>query len=291
MLSVKKALENKYDEIDLCVSMLVLYHHTNIKVEAGHFYSIENDCDADDVKVFPIQKFAFEFYDSLENKASTKLFSVESIVNGKRKFVVANFNSFLKIYLKSNYNKRHAYEIVRDNFPCRLYFDIEYSIPLNPDIDGNKLLISWIEILEWHVYEYLGISLSNQNIVDLDSSTEEKFSHHIIVILCDPGCFQSEYLFVNNRHVGDFVSIVLRSIGQLNHGEVANISNDCCPQPQPTSPNFWLRAGDDKVSCFVDRSVYSKNRAFRIFMSSKFSKCVVMKVSPRNENGYNTILR
>lgn len=68
-----------------------------------------------------------------------KLFTFESLMTGKRQFLVADMESFMLRYLSLEGPKRHCYEIIREDFPCRLYFDLEYSIPANPEINGGLL--------------------------------------------------------------------------------------------------------------------------------------------------------
>jgi hypothetical protein len=80
--------------------------------------------------VFPRQALAFEFFDGLElslkRQQRVKIFSYESKLNGKRRFLVASFDRFFAKYFehddsrsKSKCNHGHYYEIIRELFPCR----------------------------------------------------------------------------------------------------------------------------------------------------------------------------
>ena len=100
------------------------------------------------VKVFEAfsrQEQAFRHYDATlaehycsgERQNPIKLFTFESLMTGKRQFLVADMESFMLRYLSLEGPKRHCYEIIREDFPCRLYFDLEYSISANPDANGT----------------------------------------------------------------------------------------------------------------------------------------------------------
>ena len=66
----------------------------------------------------------------------TKPIVILKVNEGKRKFLVADIKSFSKKYSEVEVEKRHLYEIIRENFPCRLYFDLEFSVADNPNLDG-----------------------------------------------------------------------------------------------------------------------------------------------------------
>ena len=93
--------------------------------------------------------------------------------------------------------------------------------------------------------------------IDLDSSTPEKFSHHLIVNMFHEN---DPVLFPDNLHVGNYVSHIIRKM---------------------TSCNEFLLS-DNKV--FVDEAVYTKNRNFRTFLSSKFGKHAILRKSQKDLN-------
>ncbi|RHY11301.1 hypothetical protein DYB36_006461 [Aphanomyces astaci] len=51
-----------------------------------------------------------------------KLFSFET--RGSRKFLVSDVDVFYDMYMQTPPTKRHVYEIIQDNVPCHLYFDL-----------------------------------------------------------------------------------------------------------------------------------------------------------------------
>ena len=87
-------------------------------------------------KSFSRQDSAFQCCDRFIDK-QLKVFSFESEAeNGRRRFLVSDIFTFVSRYSELAMAERHVYEIIREGYPCRLYFDIEYSIKLNPT-SGN----------------------------------------------------------------------------------------------------------------------------------------------------------
>ena len=194
--------------------MQAMVRLTNRQIKPDSFYSskkLKESLDATCFESFPRQELAFRHFDSiLPEKASVsnpvKLFTFESLVSGKRQFLVADMKSFISNYLRIERGKRHVYEIIRENYPCRLYFDLEFSIPANPGLNGMTLLRfvwynllylmrqwpgqdlvdHWIHIVTWKLYEIFGITVGSENFVDLDSTNADKFSRHITVIIIEP---------------------------------------------------------------------------------------------------------
>lgn len=89
--------------------------------------------------------------------------------------------------------------------------------------------------------------------MELDSSTETKFSRHLVLRL--PG-----HAFATNIDAGRFVAAVLQ------HG----------------SKDLLIKTGkENEVTSFVDTAVYSRNRHFRMAFSCKGGKAAVLKPTRR----------
>ena len=146
-----------------------------------------------------------------KNGNMTTVFSREIPRKGHRYFFVEHLSSFYRKYMTLSARDRTMYEIIRGDFPCRLYFDIEFNKGLNAGRDGErsmtifkKYLILWIKLL-------LGFDISESDlksenrcagqIVELDASNTTKFSRHIIVSL------PTGYVFANGREVFKFLSL------------------------------------------------------------------------------------
>ncbi|CAM9110286.1 unnamed protein product, partial [Discosporangium mesarthrocarpum] len=105
---------------------------------------------------------------------------------------------------------RHVYEIIREGMPCRMYFDLEFRKALNPGLDGEALVKTWINVVAGKLYLDFGVVVEESDFLDLDSSTPKKFSRHVVLHM--PG----GQLFANNSHVGRFVNELafeLRDVG------------------------------------------------------------------------------
>ena len=87
------------------------------------------------------------------------------------------------IFQKLDHSTKHYYEVICENQPCKLYFDIEYKKELNKSVHGVKLLQTFIELLISDLkvkFDILDIN-EKEHVINLTSTTEKKFSHHIIV--------------------------------------------------------------------------------------------------------------
>lgn len=97
------------------------------------------------------------------------------------------------------------------------------------------------------------LRIEKVELMDLDSSSADKFSHHLIVNLYD--CQGVALFFANNKEVGHVVRSLLTLMKQ--------------------NPDLTLDHDGSKTT-FVDEAVYTKNRNFRTFMSSKFGKSAIL---------------
>jgi hypothetical protein len=183
----------------------------------------------------------------------------ENTDTGKRCFITTKLQDWLttKMFQLSP-TQRHFYEIIRENSPCRLYLDLEFPLPPPPPLQQhhqhhqqseiNNLITKgkqWCKTICYHIATIIrnryNIYCSFSNFLILDSSSEVKFSRHVILHLPnDPNC-----LFVNNQVVG----IIVKEA--VNHAK---------------------RCGDELAANIVDVKVYTKNRAFRTCYSSKQSR-------------------
>eukprot|EP01039_Chlorochromonas_danica_P005921 gene5919-6519_t len=183
---------------------------------------------------------AYYAYDSLppRDRAQTKVFSYETSSTGKRQFLLSDITTFYEEFSNVDSSHRHVYELIRDSFPCRLYFDLEFNQPANPLVQGQELTMKWIDLVLWKIYQYYNISVGRGDVIVLDSCTEEKFSKHLHLLLFNHEernhhCKgeeeeevkqqnidgnhsitrpHQEYLFENNIEVGHFVQSILWDI-------------------------------------------------------------------------------
>jgi len=152
---------------------------------------------------------------------------------------------------------RQVYEIIQEHSPCRLYYDLEYSKnSYNASVNGNELVDIVISTTAVLLFEKFRICIQRCNVIELDSSSDKKFSRHLIFHLPE------NKLFRNNRICGFFVQ------------QVYNRSR----------AKLLVRDLNGELASFIDLGVYSRNRMFRLYLSTKFGKKSLLQPC----NGRNT---
>ncbi|XP_065802513.1 DNA-directed primase/polymerase protein isoform X3 [Muntiacus reevesi] len=267
-------------------------------------------------KLFHRQTQAFNFVKSC--KEEVHVFALECRVgDGQRIYLVTTYAQ-LWFYYKSR-NLLHCYEVIPENAVCKLYFDLEFNRLANPGADGKKMVALLIEHVCKALQEFYRVNCSAEDVLNLDSSTEEKFSRHLIFQLGDVA-------FKDNIHVGNFVRKILQPAFHL----IASEDDDMTPEmtgreftrfsetpseqgtcfsemstdhdvgeswtsnseklgrpgsAQQSSPDLsFLLVKDDmgEKRLFVDLGVYTRNRNFRLYKSSKIGKHVALEVAEDN---------
>ncbi|XP_027454193.2 DNA-directed primase/polymerase protein isoform X6 [Zalophus californianus] len=172
-------------------------------------------------KLFHRQTQAFNFVKSC--KEDVHVFALEyKVGDGQRIYLVTTYAQ-LWFYYKSRKNLLHCYEVIPENAVCKLYFDLEFNKLANPEADGKKMVALLIEHVCKALQELYRVNCSAEDVFNLDSSTDEKFSRHLIFQLHDVA-------FKDNVHVG----------------------------------------------------VYTRNRNFRLYKSSKIGKQVALEIAEDN---------
>ncbi|VBB26827.1 unnamed protein product [Acanthocheilonema viteae] len=165
---------------------------------------------------------------------------------GQRRYLVSTVERFWQWY------KRQCdvsfYELIPQNRPAHLYFDLEFYRETNPNVKEEKLIKDFNDCVSEVFTEMFGIDLSpEKEMLVLDASTTTKFSEHIIVHLING------QLFPSNTSMKSFMQ-------QLKEKMLS--SGRCL---------VW-NADATKLVTFFDAAVYSANRNFRLYLSSKLGK-------------------
>lgn len=221
-----------------------------------------------------------------------RLFACESNKEGKRKYMSTHLGRFINFYWREcDANERHFYELIRENTPCRLYFDIEYNKKANPTIDdktNETLLNEFFDELQTEIFNVFKLYIDRASIVDMDSSTESKFSHHVIVHM------PNKELFRNNIECGIFVKNFISRLAE----EVATGIMKKDRGKDALHDHFFVYNKDildqnirkiENMSqcktCIVDTGVYTRNRIFRILGSTKYGKpaTAALRISASNK--------
>ena len=97
-----------------------------------------------------------------------------------------------------------------EDFPCRLYFDLEFPYESNKEADGPALTEEFCKMVCRSLHSLLNIDLDpHKNFLILDSSNTTKFSAHVIVHVKEG---DEEKLFPNNLALKTIVMYICRLI-------------------------------------------------------------------------------
>ncbi|XP_032656283.1 DNA-directed primase/polymerase protein isoform X2 [Chelonoidis abingdonii] len=273
-------------------------------------------------KLFRRQAQAFNYAKTC--KEDVHVFALEmNTEDGQRYYLVTTYTEFWFYYNKEQKtNLMHCYEVIPEKAVCKLYFDLEFYKPVNPEADGKKMIAKLIELVSKKLEELYGVKCSVEDVLNLDSSTDEKFSHHLIFLLYKTA-------FKDNIHVGNFVKTVLQPALVLTEnkadalileegadsaasqsskatveidGTVVNLgaakeaSGKWQSNMHKTLENGKLQQKENLDLSFlvvndkeggkqlvIDLGVYTKNRNFRLYKSSKAGKHATLKIAEDNK--------
>ncbi|XP_038611225.1 DNA-directed primase/polymerase protein [Tachyglossus aculeatus] len=264
-------------------------------------------------KLFQRQAQAFNFVKTC--REAVHVFALEdNLGDGHRIYLVTTYSE-LWHYYKARKNQKslmHCYEVIPENTVCKLYFDLEFDKAANPGKDGQKMVAQLIERVSEALQESFGVSCSAEDVLNLDSSTAEKFSRHLIFQLRDAA-------FKDNIHVGRFVQAALRpalsllekrppsspatsvgagaAAGSPRRGTGASAAGEvalstavvaAAEEPRSSGPggkdlaHFLVESKAGGKQLFVDLGVYTRNRNFRLYKSSKRGKSATLEVAEDN---------
>ncbi|NXD06831.1 PRIPO protein, partial [Nothocercus nigrocapillus] len=271
-------------------------------------------------KIFCRQAEAFHYVKNCEE--DVHVFALEkNTQNGQRFYLVTTYCELWFYYTKDyKTSLMHCYEVIPEKDACKLYFDLEFYKPSNPGADGKSMVAKLIELVNKKLEEIYDVNCSVKDVLNLDSSTDEKFSRHLIFL-------PHKTVFKNNIHVGNFVRTLLQpAVALLEReapalppegrasrvfqssaptggleGSLINLpavdASESCPsvahettetetsQQGENSEYSFLLVNDKegRKQLFVDLGVYTKNRNFRMYKSSKAGKNVILKIAEDNK--------
>lgn len=211
---------------------------------------------------FPRQDEAMKFAGQHTN---VRLFSYQDHINGQRRFLVSTYKEFWRRYKEMSSRFRHHYEVIQEGLPCHLYFDLEFNKRENADRNGDEMVDLLLIVIFDALLEKYSIQGSEDFVIELDSSTEDKFSRHLIIRL-------PKTAFKDNLHTGAFVAEICSRI-QSYRARDKNYDKLLISKGSSSA--------DGDFHLFIDTAVYSRNRCFRLPFSSKAGKNSVLLPSGR----------
>uniref|UniRef100_A0A3B5BKH7 DNA-directed primase/polymerase protein n=1 Tax=Stegastes partitus TaxID=144197 RepID=A0A3B5BKH7_9TELE len=232
-------------------------------------------------KLFPRQSLAISFAQSCKEAVHVFALEKEKTSMGQRIYLVTSYSELWHYYRTYTQSLMHCYEVIPEGAVCKLYFDLEFHKPSNKGSDGKNMVSLFIQYVCEKLMEVYGIECSAKNILNLDSSTEDKFSRHLIFSLQNAA-------FKDNIHVGRFIHAILQPV--LNKGKPAKAGGMTeSPQTKRRKQEerdlsfLQVKNKDGKDCLFVDLGVYTKNRNFRLYKSSKAGKNAAFTVAEDNK--------
>uniref|UniRef100_A0A8C6U8I9 DNA-directed primase/polymerase protein n=1 Tax=Neogobius melanostomus TaxID=47308 RepID=A0A8C6U8I9_9GOBI len=247
-------------------------------------------------KLFPRQIMAINHAKSCKEAVHVFALEKEKALLGQRMYLVTSYSELWHYYRTYPESLMHCYEVIPEGAVCKLYFDLEFHKPSNFDADGKRMVSLLIQFVCAKLKETYGVVCSVQDVLNLDSSTEDKFSRHLIFNLPNAA-------FKDNIHIGRFIHHILepiqtkgcKTLGPKNSGlqtddQLMHLTQTCeVPQTkkrklEDEDLSFLLVKNKDGEDClFVDLGVYTKNRNFRLYKSSKMGKNAAFTVADDNE--------
>uniref|UniRef100_A0A8C6NPB8 DNA-directed primase/polymerase protein n=1 Tax=Nothobranchius furzeri TaxID=105023 RepID=A0A8C6NPB8_NOTFU len=223
-------------------------------------------------KLFPRQSMAISFAQSCKEDVHVFALEKENASEGQRIYLVTSYSELWHYYRTYPQSLMHCYEVIPEGAVCKLYFDLEFHKPSNNGADGKSMVFLLIQYVCGKLLEVYGIKCSVKNVLNLDSSTEEKFSRHLIFILQNAA-------FKDNIHVGTSGLACLTNVSEMTESpEMKRVKKE------ERDLSFLLVKDKDGQHCsFVDLGVYTRNRNFRLYKSSKVGKNAAFTVAEDNE--------
>ncbi|XP_076874353.1 DNA-directed primase/polymerase protein-like isoform X1 [Brachyhypopomus gauderio] len=243
-------------------------------------------------RIFPRQSAAIIASQHCKQDVHVFALEKESTDAGQRVYLMTSYSELWHYYSSHRQSLMHCYEVIPEGAVCKLYFDLEFHKASNTHLDGKKMVALLIQYVCEKLAETYDLQCSAEHVLNLDSSTAEKFSRHLIFLLPNS-------TFRDNRHVGRFIHDILKPA--LNSLQNCTEAPETTPSPseddgdQSEEPQakrrkdeeddlsfLIVKTNDGKKQLFVDLGVYTKNRNFRLYKSSKLGKNAAFTVAEDN---------
>jgi hypothetical protein len=186
-----------------------------------------------------------------------------------------------KSMMKRPAAQRHFYEVIREQHPCHLHFDLEFSTSLNPKTNGTRCvhvllgqlhqlfrcssfvlaiaavvaqtkLVSQDCLVHRTVWD---LELLPMHVLELDSTTPHKFSRHLLIRI--PGyafsnnqvCLNTQYMlsiYTPQPHTHSIK--YMQVIQTLLHMLKTNYNQDA----------YLVKSPHDQCGTFIDEGIYTR---------------------------------
>lgn len=225
---------------------------------------------------FERQIDAFKVLERVQDPHQFGLF-VYQRQDGRRKFGITSWEKFGEKYLPLHEGHRHFYEVIREGQPSKLYLDVDVQLERNQQANCMDGLKSLIKLINNGLKSKFNININVEEIIQLDSSSKTKFSRHLVY---------PSVIFQHNVECGYFVKGLADAVQEyLDDGKVNELTS--CFEREELEKLFIKR--ENNSSYFIaDLSVYSRNRQFRIWRSTKLGQNRFLQIAEENEYSSDT---
>jgi hypothetical protein len=220
--------------------------------------------------VHPIKKFVIKDAIEVSHKyGGLPIYACDKVSKtlGAKVFYTGSYDQFWSMYNSIPSSERCFYETILPENPCHLYIDMEGDI--NPNLEINYVdlslellneLTDFIAMFSKSLEGDLIIKKEDIVLVELDSSSDKKFSKHYIVKIKNNAQEDGYIMFYNNFHCGALMRRFQKYIVQM-HGGVDNNKFFHDHTSQRTEINV--------KNFLIDMGVYTLRRQFRLIGSAK----------------------
>jgi DNA primase small subunit len=213
-------------------------------------------------QLYPTQEQAFDAQRA--SGKDTMVTSMDKTMDGRKTYAVTSLLSSYRHVMSSD-NGQHQYELLMPLAPLRLYFDAEFSVPLNPTLDAELSLCALVHCIQ---RAYSEIPNRPHDVLPSNAVCVET-SHRMGVKISYHGKIDARYGIVANMthqrafwaRVRYFMDI---SIAALD--ESATQLRIVSKHKLPNGPEERIQA------YFWDGNVYTKHRLMRFLGACKWPR-------------------
>lgn len=216
-------------------------------------------------KNFPDESPQTKAFEYADNHGGLPVFGVQETKTGGYSYAVTSWANFFAVYLLVSAADRCFYEIIRPSRPINMYIDAECyrstNAQLAPGSEAERFIVSELERVVTHALVSLfGVNSADVSVFRADASDQEKLSCHFV-------------FHVKGRVLEDY----------LTAGKVI----EYIASTTPTDSVLWVfdRKDPSRKVLFADRGVYTLNRLFRMYQSTKKGSKRYLRVLPEESPG------
>ena len=177
-----------------------------------------------------------------------------------KRWLVATPAEFDAAYACVPAGRRHAYEVIDARRPCWAYFDLEFTRKdgLNASVDGDALTTRVVSAACDALVAAAGDRPLEIEVIVLASARETKFSRHVVLRPHWTDGARRPAPLADSQHAGHLARRVVAALG------------DALTVVAALGDALTVQSGDARTTTsFVDAGVYTRDRCFRVWGSTK----------------------